>query len=151
MNSVDLSDLIRGMQAIINGLPTTARGVLTKFAFRLQVYQVANMDRQGPPPGVRSTSPRIAIRTGKTVRAITPKGPNNLFQIIATGEELAIEEGINTDDLIYPLFHVFADDFNVPFPQRDWFHPAFDTFEQQEGPKIERELGDEIERLWANS
>ncbi|MBK8912963.1 MAG: hypothetical protein IPM61_16815 [Chlorobi bacterium] len=147
-NSADFSDVQRGFTAILSGIAPIAKGAIQRGAYRLQPYIVRHMDKAGPPKGVKSTSPRIAIRSGDTVRGLAPNAPNSLFEPETIPNGLAVEYGIDTQKLLYPLFHEFASEFNVSFPERPFFYPGVEDWEGKEVPAMESTLATEIVRLW---
>lgn len=147
-STYDATDVQRGFEAILSGLAPLAKDALQRGLYRLQPYIVRYMDKAGPPKGVRSTSPRIALRTGDTARSLTPNAPANLFDPALVPNAISVEFGIDTEKLLYPLFHEFANDFNVPFPERPFFYPGVQDWEAKELLGIESSIEAAITKLW---
>lgn len=147
-STFDATDVQRGFTEVMQGLPSAVKDALQRGAYRFQPYIVKHMDRQGPPKGKKSTSPRIAIRTADTVRALTPKADGNIFDGTVTPTEIAVEYGIDLDVIAYPVFHEFADEFNVPFPARPFFYPGVADWEEKEVFGMESSIGGAVSRLW---
>lgn len=145
----EIDDIEAGILAILRGLPQKIRNPLQQSIQRLQVHQLAFLDPTGPPPGVLSSSPRIAIRGGNTAAALAPGGEGNVTAFLFTGDELALMTGIEDEILPYPRLHEFGSDvYNVPFPARPFYYPGYEKWLEAEGNVIDLSISTTIADQW---
>lgn len=119
--------------------------MLRRASFRIAAYFGKHFDESGPPKGVVSTSPRLAIRTGGIFRSTVPGQTGNVNEFSFESANAVWNYG---SKVFYWMFHEYADSFNVHFKQRETFNPAIADFAAKEGPVIGDEVGLVLQKIW---
>jgi hypothetical protein len=144
--SIDTTGLEQRRRRMLGALPALLKNAAQRVPFQFQVLVEKHFERGSLPKGVRSTSSRLHVNTGRLARSIVPQQEGNLTEITATSTGITVQVGsrvLTSRGFNYGRYH----DLDAP-KLRPWFTPAVEEMRTTHADRIAQSILAAVLKEW---